>query len=74
MNCASENVQARFSVSFPNRRSVCFVMSVQRSTEDNPSGSLIWVSDGASLTFNGDVTMDGVNNVDILMRNEGATE
>lgn len=50
------------------------VMPVQSSTEDNPSGSLIWVSDGASLTFNGDVTMEEVKNVDILLKNYGTTE
>eukprot|EP00904_Undaria_pinnatifida_P006338 jgi/Undpi1/2834/HiC_scaffold_14.g06211.m1 len=44
------------------------------STEDFPSGSLIEVSEGSSLTFNGDVTLEEVENVDILLENYGSME
>ncbi|CAM9448620.1 unnamed protein product [Laminaria digitata] len=42
--------------------------------EDFPPGSLIEISDDASLTFNGDATLQEVGNVDILLENFGSLE
>eukprot|EP00904_Undaria_pinnatifida_P010733 jgi/Undpi1/6790/HiC_scaffold_21.g09267.m1 len=45
-----------------------------RSTEDYPSGTLLKINEGASLTFNGDVTIEKIDNVDILVGNYGTME
>ena len=48
-------------------------MPVWKSTEDFHSGTLLDVNDGASLTFNGDVTIQEVEDVDRVLRNIGRT-
>ena len=49
-------------------------MPVWKSTEDFHSGTLLDVNDGASLTFNGDVTIQEVENVGIAIQNAGSIE
>ena len=56
------------------RPCVCGLMSWKRSTEDYPSGTLLKINEGASLTFNGDVTIEEIDNVDILVGNYGTME
>ena len=64
----------KLTVSFHKPLFRCVVVSVQRSSEDFPSGSLLSVSDGTSLTFNGDVTIREVENVGSVVENDGDLE
>ena len=60
--------------SFPRTTVRCVVMSEKRSNEDYPAGFLLDVSNDASLTFNGDVTIEEVENLGSVLTNSGNTE
>lgn len=49
----------------------CVVIVTKSAREDFPAGQLIDVSEGASVTFNGAVKAQEVDNVDILFLNSG---
>eukprot|EP00904_Undaria_pinnatifida_P010736 jgi/Undpi1/6793/HiC_scaffold_21.g09269.m1 len=44
------------------------------STEDYPSGTLLEIGHEGSMTFNGDVTIEEIENVNILVENYGTME
>lgn len=69
---------ARFNVRtyhpFHQPPSRCVVISEKSAQEDYPRGYLLDVSNNASLTFNGDVAIEEVENLGSVLTNAGNTE
>lgn len=59
---------------FPRPPCRCFVISFKVPDTDFQQGSMLEVSDGGSLTFNGDVTFREVDSVANLLEVFGSAE